>query len=108
MLEKLLNSESYYEILDLVVTYLGIGDSLVLRRASKECFKHVNHCLQRMPLKIDSQLRNFISDPDRFRSCLGKLNALIAGRFALNFFELGRCKVPDLDLSSKLEIERMD
>lgn len=105
-LEELLDPD-LYEVLDLIVTNLGIYNALELGLASTTCYDRIKFCLQRIPSKVDTQLRKFVQDPKILRSQLGEQNALIGGVFALNFFQLGKHDVPFLDILVE-EGDRLD
>jgi len=78
-------------------SYLGLADFEVLYQVSKELYQ-LKDSLRRKHLNINIRLRDFVANPEMFRSQLGKYDALISGVFALNFFELSRWKVPNLDI----------
>ncbi|RYO99449.1 hypothetical protein DL766_001770 [Monosporascus sp. MC13-8B] len=83
--------------MDLLFSYLGLADFEVLYQVSKELYK-LKDSFRRKHLNINTHLRDFVANPEVFRYQLGKYDALISGGFALNFFELGRWKVPNLDI----------
>ena len=90
-------STRFEPILALLSSYLGIAGLSVLYRVSKN-FSGLKEHLQKSRFNINGRLSDFVADPDMFRSQLGKYDALISGGFALNFFESGHWKVPNLDV----------
>ena len=96
-LEYLFDSQKCYPILDALTSSLSLADCLVLCQVSR-AFQQFSEFLRRRHLNIDLHLEDFVSKPKLFRSQLGKHRALIAGVFALRFFELSRSKAPCLDV----------
>ncbi|KAI1415796.1 hypothetical protein F5Y13DRAFT_186651 [Hypoxylon sp. FL1857] len=77
-----------------IMCYLGIEDILNLARTSSA----MRHNIRNNDFDINSKLARFIQNPTRFRSQLGRSDALISGSFALQFFERTVWLDSDLDI----------
>ena len=87
-----------YPVFDRLCTNLSIRDIISLTRTCKP-LSHLYRTLIRLQhWNVDRDLLRFVEDPRRFRSQLGKCNALISGSFALQFFERVAWEGSDLDL----------
>ncbi|KAF1809576.1 hypothetical protein P152DRAFT_441373 [Eremomyces bilateralis CBS 781.70] len=95
---NLLSLLTYYPVWGTLLSYLCLADFLVLFQVSKGIRRKLKDNLGRKCLNIDILLSNFVTHPDIFRSQLGKHDALISGGFALNFFELSRWTVLNMDV----------
>ncbi|KAF4470444.1 hypothetical protein FALBO_2654 [Fusarium albosuccineum] len=84
-------------IVDAILSYLGIADIYALHAACRSLRWLVDHMTSSSSLlNINKQLDPFVKDSARFRYELGKHDALIAGEFVRNFFEFGRWTIPSL------------
>lgn len=92
---SLLTFQEPLEIFDKICSYLNMAEFQSLRQVCKRCY-HVENLQRRF--NINRLLCPFVSDVQRFRSELGKHDALISGGFALSFFDLGWSNVPVLDI----------
>lgn len=90
-------STRFDPILTLISLYLGIAGLSALYQVNKTFYGLKEH-LQKSHFNINKRLSDFVVHPDMFRSQLGKYDALISGGFALNFFDFGYWKVPNLDV----------
>lgn len=81
-------------IFDLLSSYLGMGDFLVLCQMSHE-LSQLKDYLRSTRLNI--LVRDFVDHPDILRSRLREHGAVISGSFALSFFDLNQ-KTPNLDV----------
>ncbi|MCJ1469260.1 hypothetical protein MMC07_007893 [Pseudocyphellaria aurata] len=89
--------ESRYPIFDRICSFLPIDSIVALTRTCRglsELYRYL------IPLQwnVDRLLSRFVSDPDRFRSQMGRHNALVSGSVALQFFERVLWKEADLDI----------
>ena len=92
---SLLTFQEPLEIFEKICSYLNMAEFQLLRQVCKRCY-HVENLQRRF--NINKLLCPFVSDVQRFRSELGKHDALISGGFALSFFDLGWSNVPVLDI----------
>jgi hypothetical protein len=91
-------STRFDPILTLICLYLGIAGLRTLYQVNKTFYRLKEH-VERSYFNINKRLRDFVVDPDMFRSQLGKYDAFITGVFALKFFDFSGCwKVPNLDV----------
>jgi hypothetical protein len=90
-------STRFDPILTLISLYLGIAGLRSLFQVSKSFYRLKEH-VEKSCFNLNKRLRDFVAYPDMFRSQLGKYDALIYGGFALNFFDFGSWRVPNLDV----------
>ncbi|KAF5232816.1 hypothetical protein FANTH_12795 [Fusarium anthophilum] len=87
-------------ILEVLRCFLILPDFLALFQVCKRLYKSKNNIL-RFICAINAALKSFVTDATMFRSQLGHYNAIISGPFALNFLQLSRNKVLELDIFIK-------
>lgn len=77
-----------YPIFHSVCSCLDIGSLLAVQRLSKSedfCKNHASHTRTRWD--INRRLKRFVHNPSGLRSLMARHNALIAGSFAVQFFD---------------------
>lgn len=87
-----------YPVAETLSSYLSLADCVALYRTSKD-FYHLRKDWNKVQFPINRLLSKFVTNPQRFRSRMGKYGGLIWGIFALNLFERGRWDVPALDIA---------
>jgi hypothetical protein len=86
-----------YVILSTLCSYLDIAGILPLKRVTKRWTDHIStHLKERW--NINKKLKRFVVNPERFRTQLGRHDALISGSFVLQFFDGVVWEESDLDL----------
>ena len=91
------NLDSNYPIFKRFCDLLSIAEIVALTRTCK-ALSNLYRYLLPMHWDIDKNLRRFVDDPYRFRSQMGKCDALISGSFAVQFFERVTWTASDLDI----------
>ena len=86
-----------YPIFESLCSFLGIGEIQSLIRSCTQ-LSHIYEHLLCIHWDIDAQLRRFVKYPTKLRRQLAKYNALIAGSFALQYFERVTWKDTGIDI----------
>ncbi len=86
--------ESHYAIVSTICSLLQIGDIVALTRTCKALSK-LYQCLLPSQWNVDRYLGRFISNPQHFRSLMGRHGALVSGPLAMRFFERALWKGSD-------------
>ena len=81
-------STRFDPILTLISLYLGIAGLRGLYQVSKTFYRLKEH-VEKNYFNINKRLRDFVVNPDMFRSQMGKYDTLISGGFALSFLDSG-------------------
>ena len=97
ILEFLTEHEKNYPIFDCICSYLGIGETVMLTRTCR-VLSHLFQILLKSQWNMDRALYRFVNSPQKFRSQLGQHDALIAGSFAVQFFDRVTWNDSDLDV----------
>ncbi|CZR31981.1 uncharacterized protein FPRO_02089 [Fusarium proliferatum ET1] len=87
-------------LLEVLCSFLTIPDFFTLFRVCKQLYRIKSHILS-LICGINAALKEFVIDATTFRAQLGHYNAVIAGPFALNFFQLSSNRVSRLDIFVK-------
>ncbi|KAH6684495.1 hypothetical protein B0J14DRAFT_13981 [Halenospora varia] len=86
-----------YTIFDGICACLEPQDLIALQRTSKQ-LSGLFDTLFKTQWNINRQLKRFVHDPVVLRSLMSRLDALVSGSFALQFFERVVWKDSDLDI----------
>ena len=90
-------SDTQYPIVSHLCDYLLIGDIVALTRTCRSLSTLYRNLLPAQ-WNVNRDLRQFVHDPNGLRSAMAKNDAVIAGSFALQFFERSTWRAADLDL----------
>jgi hypothetical protein len=86
-----------YAIFNRLCLHLDIARILPLKRVTKKWSGHIStHLKERW--NINKKLRRFVANPHRFRTELGRHDALISGSFVIQFFDGVVWEESDLDI----------
>ncbi|KAH0421637.1 hypothetical protein CcaCcLH18_13316 [Colletotrichum camelliae] len=96
-LETLLDPRHRYPVVESVLHHLNVSDMLSLHMVCK-AFDWIPAHLAATFFNINSHLKGFVLEPNRFRQYMRDCDAIISRGFALNFFVRGCSQVMYLDV----------
>ena len=96
-LETLLNHQSHYLISNRICQYLDVSSLCCIVQTCKKLSMLMKD-LQSTQWNIDKKLRRFFGSPKLFRQQLAKFDAVVAGSFAVQYFDRVLWKKADLDI----------
>lgn len=91
---------SIWPILDNVCARISFRDLRNLRISSRQ-FSQSYETVLKHQWNINSLLKHFVGNPDRFRAAMAHHNAIISANAAFYFFYRCRCKMDCLDIYIK-------
>lgn len=97
--------ESQYPVFTRICELIPVGSILALNQTCKS-LSNLYKRIQHTQWNIDRRLGEYFRDPSQVRSLMGECDALISGRFAVEFFE--RTKFPQRLLEFYVEASKAE